>query len=178
MTPTPAPAGSGTCPTASTVVCSDFVLVEMNGVPQACVRPVPVVNDVDEAYGYDNSKATKVDALLHDYANLRFIHDTTQDEVRLGARRPFFRPRRRVRRAHWRGGVWSFRQCRRLIGRRRRSWSCLAVLRSPLLTRPVPAGVGRTPPALDGLLFFLLVFFFCVLFGCSPADASSSWPSV
>ncbi|GAB0492532.1 hypothetical protein MMPV_003795 [Pyropia vietnamensis] len=79
-TPSPVPLGSGTCPGASTVVCSDFVLVELNGAPQACVRPVPVVNDVDEAYGYRNSRATKRDGLLHDYANIRFVHDTTKDE--------------------------------------------------------------------------------------------------
>eukprot|EP00170_Pyropia_yezoensis_P000214 contig_1408_g215 len=80
-TPSPVPLGSGTCPGASTVVCSDFVLVELNGAPQACIRPVPVVNDVDDAYGYVNSQATKKDGLLHDYANLRFVHDTTQDEL-------------------------------------------------------------------------------------------------
>mmetsp|Transcript_10774 Transcript_10774/g.28822 ORF Transcript_10774/g.28822 Transcript_10774/m.28822 type:complete len:359 (-) Transcript_10774:437-1513(-) len=74
----------GTCTKAENEkVCSSHSNIFIDGVLRTCVRNVPVVSDVDDAYGYSNSRANNLEGTLHDYINVRMVESTSSSDVHM-----------------------------------------------------------------------------------------------
>mmetsp|Transcript_11070 Transcript_11070/g.23746 ORF Transcript_11070/g.23746 Transcript_11070/m.23746 type:complete len:337 (-) Transcript_11070:667-1677(-) len=63
--------------------CSSFINVFVNGAKAGCVRNIPVTSNVDDAYGYGDSKAQNVENVQFDYINLRLIETTANNDVHM-----------------------------------------------------------------------------------------------
>ncbi|KAA8495601.1 hypothetical protein FVE85_1756 [Porphyridium purpureum] len=66
-------------PSGDSSVCNKFVNVYIDGVKSGCIRAVPVDVSVNEAYGYQDAKATSIDTVELDFMNVRMVR-TIQDE--------------------------------------------------------------------------------------------------
>uniref|UniRef100_A0A7S0XJC2 Uncharacterized protein n=1 Tax=Erythrolobus madagascarensis TaxID=708628 RepID=A0A7S0XJC2_9RHOD len=74
----------GTCRKArNEQVCSSHSNVFIDGQLSACVRNVPVLSDVDDTYGYSNSRANNLEGALHDHINVRIVESTANSDVHM-----------------------------------------------------------------------------------------------
>lgn len=62
-------------------VCNKYVNVYIDGERRGCIETVPVDVNVDDAYGYQDSKATSIDTVELDFINIRFIRTLTDSEL-------------------------------------------------------------------------------------------------
>jgi len=61
--------------------CTGAVNVYIDGVVQGCVNTIPVISDVDDAYGYGSARANNIENVEYDFINLRFIETRANEEL-------------------------------------------------------------------------------------------------
>eukprot|EP00182_Erythrolobus_australicus_P002321 CAMPEP_0185829182 /NCGR_PEP_ID=MMETSP1353-20130828/97_1 /TAXON_ID=1077150 /ORGANISM="Erythrolobus australicus, Strain CCMP3124" /LENGTH=340 /DNA_ID=CAMNT_0028526943 /DNA_START=81 /DNA_END=1103 /DNA_ORIENTATION=- len=61
--------------------CTGAVNVFIDGVAKGCIKTIPVLSDVDDAYGYASYRANNIENVEYDYINLRFIETRANEDL-------------------------------------------------------------------------------------------------